>query len=351
MDFENPNNEVIAQLFKKMMKVIKDDKKDSETRLIEMQAISEISYSKDKDIDNVDTLQPTDEEQLYEIKQVTFPTKEDEYVESRKKNLRLTTPESTTPFDTITRLQLTKRVNMISPFKARRQSTLRKLTEIGMESKPYLDNTPVNGHHQWGYANKLSPNKIDLSQHTLKDDCPLALIGVAITAASGTYLPVFKNFDDIDETYNFEYEFVHDKRYADNTSKAMFTAVGQKLAFRFEEKDFSDPIHAPEATQVIETFRLHDNGWHILQSFFETLHPKHGAQLDNFDPFKDLATLRILPNETMSEFLLRCTIIRKKFTMTKGETPFVRIMDKVVNCLHRAPGLSMALATIMTTIT
>ena len=38
-------------------------------------------------------------------------------------------------------------------------------------------------------------------------------IGVAITAASGTYHPVFKNFDDIDASYNFEREFVQDKRY------------------------------------------------------------------------------------------------------------------------------------------
>ena len=143
-------------------------------------------------------------------------------------------------------------------------------------------------------------------------------IGVAITAASGTYHPVFKKFDDIDENYNFELEFVRDKRCADKTSRAMFAAVGQKLAIRFKEKDFSDPAHAPEVTQVIETFRLHDNGWHILQSLFETLDPKCGAQVDNFDPHKDLATLSILPNETMSEFLLRCTIIRNKFTMTKG---------------------------------
>ena len=226
-----------------------------------------------------------------------------------------------------------------------------------MESKPYLENTPENGHHQWGYSNKLSPNKIDLSQCTLKEDCPMALkamyefIGVAITAASGTYHPVFKNFDDIDESYDFEREFVHDKRYADKTSRAMFAAVGQKLALRFKEKDFSDPIQAPEATQVIETFRLHDNGWHILQSFFETLHPKCGAQLDDFDPHKDLATLKVLPNETMSQFLLRCTNIRNKFTMTKGETPYVRIMDRVVNCLYRAPGLSTALSMLMTTIT
>ena len=135
-------------------------------------------------------------------------------------------------------------------------------------------------------------------------------IGVAITAASGTYHPVFKNFDDIDASYNFEREFVQDKRYADKTSRAMFATVGQKLDLRFKEKDFSDPVQAPEATQVIETFRLHDNGWHtILQSFFETLHPKCGAQLDDFDPHKDLATLTVLPNETMSQFLLRCTNI------------------------------------------
>ena len=77
-------------------------------------------------------------------------------------------------------------------------------------------------------------------------------IGVAITAASGTYHPVFKNFDDIDESYNFEREFVQDKKYADKTSRAMFAAVGQKLALRFKEKDFSDPVQAPEATLIIE---------------------------------------------------------------------------------------------------
>ena len=176
-------------------------------------------------------------------------------------------------------------------------------------------------------------------------------IGVAITAASGTYHPVFKNFDDIDESYNFEREFVQDKRYADKTSRAMFATVGQKLDLRFKEKDFSDPVQAPEATQVIETFRLHDNGWHILQSFFETLHPKCGAQLDNFDAHKDLATLNVLPNETMSQFLLRCTSIPNKFIMLKGETPYVRLMDRVVNCLYRAPGSSTALSMLMTTIT
>ena len=176
-------------------------------------------------------------------------------------------------------------------------------------------------------------------------------IGVAITAASGTYHPVFKNFDDIDESYNFEHEFLQDSRYADKTSRAMFAAVGQKLALHFKEKDFSDPIQAPEATQVIETFRLHDNGWHILQSFFEALHPKCGAQLDNFDPHKDLATLSVLPNETVSQSLLRSTSIRNKFTMTKGETPYVKIIDRVVNCLYRAPGLSTALSMLMTTLT
>ena len=73
--------------------------------------------------------------------------------------------------------------------------------------------------------------------------------------------------------------------------------------------------------------------------------------MDNFDPHKDLVTLIILPHETTSEFLLRCTIIRNKFTVTKGEPPYVRIMDKVVNCLYKAPGLSTAMATLMTSIT
>ena len=102
-----------------------------------------------------------------------------------------------------------------------------------MDPKPYLNISHENGLHQWGYSNKISPNKSDLSQCVLKEDCPLALkamyefIGVAITAASGTYHPVFKNFDDIDEKYNFEHEFLSDQRYADKTSRAMFAAVGQ----------------------------------------------------------------------------------------------------------------------------
>ena len=37
--------------------------------------------------------------------------------------------------------------------------------------------------------------------------------------------------------------------------------------------------------------------------------------------------------------------------MTKGETPYVRIMDRVINSLYRAPGLSTALATLMTSLT
>ena len=191
---------------------------------------------------------PNDEEPPHGIKQVTFPSEKEVNVEDRRKDLRLTTPESAAPFDTITRLHLTQRASMASPFKTRRQSTLKRLTEIGLDSKLYLENTPENEHHQWGYSNKLSPNKIDLSQCTLKEDCPLALkamyefIGVAITAASGTYHPVFKNFDDIDETYNFETEFVSDKRYADKTSRAMFAAVGQKLALRFKQgKGFFRP--------------------------------------------------------------------------------------------------------------
>ena len=85
----------------------------------------------------------------------------------------------------------------MSPFKARRQSTLRHLTEAGMDPKPYLNISHENGYHQWAYSNKISPNKSDLSQCVLKEDCPLALkamhefIGVAITAASCTYHPLF----------------------------------------------------------------------------------------------------------------------------------------------------------------
>ena len=77
-------------------------------------------------------------------------------------------------------------------------------------------------------------------------------IGVDITATSGTYHPVFKNFDDIDERCSFENEFLTDKRYADKTSRVMFAAVGQRFALRFKEKDFTDPINALETTQVVE---------------------------------------------------------------------------------------------------
>ena len=104
-----------------------------------------------------DVLQPSVEEPPHDIKQVSFPASKEEHVETRKTIPRLTTPESAAPFDMITRLQINQRASMTSPYKARRQSPLRRLTEIGMESKPYLENTPENGHHQWGYSNKLRP--------------------------------------------------------------------------------------------------------------------------------------------------------------------------------------------------
>ena len=71
--------------------------------------------------------------------------------------------------------------------------------------------------------------------------------------------PCFKNFDDIDESHNFDHEFITDKRYVDKSSGAMFAAVRQKLALRFKEKDISYPVQALETTQIIETFRLHEN--------------------------------------------------------------------------------------------
>ena len=77
-----------------------------------------------------------DEEHPPGIKQVSFPSEEIEFVEERKSTPRLTTPKSAAPFDTITRLHLTQRASMVSPYKARRQSTLRRLTEIGLNNKP-----------------------------------------------------------------------------------------------------------------------------------------------------------------------------------------------------------------------
>ena len=229
-EMENPTPETITTLLTKMMKIMKEDKKSNEERFAQMQNgidkrmenfvmkfkgsqkdehssvktsshptkdkeantkpssdqykireanteegdLSEVSRDmeeKDSMIDE-EVLQPGVKEFPHDIKQVSFPANKNEHVEIRKTTPRLTTPESAAPFDTITRLHLNQRASMISPYKARRQSTLRRLTEIGLESKPYLENTPENGHHQWGYSNKVSPNKIDLSQCTLKEDWP-----------------------------------------------------------------------------------------------------------------------------------------------------------------------------------
>ena len=109
-------------------------------------SISEVSHLMEGKVSmNKDT--PLDEEPPHGIKQVTFPSEKEVNVEERQKDLRLTTPESAAPFDTITCLHLTQRASMASPFKTRRQSTLRRLTEIGLDSKPYLENTPENGHN------------------------------------------------------------------------------------------------------------------------------------------------------------------------------------------------------------
>ena len=75
-------------------------------------------------------------ESPHRIKQVSFPAEKVQFVEDRKESQRLTTPESADPFDTITRLHLNQRSSLMSPFKARRHSTLRNLTEVGVDPKP-----------------------------------------------------------------------------------------------------------------------------------------------------------------------------------------------------------------------
>ena len=146
------------------------------TRSRKRQPVTKFQHTKEKELFIETVLQLRVEEPPHGIKQVSFPSeKEGEFIEARRKTPRLTTSESAAPFETSTCLHLTQRTSMVSPYKARRQSILRRLTEIGLDNKSYLDNTPKNVHHQWGYSNKLNPNKIDLSQCILKEDCPLAL--------------------------------------------------------------------------------------------------------------------------------------------------------------------------------
>ena len=281
-----------------------------------------------------------------------FPTDKDATNVNTRPNvdIRPATPESIfSQYESLTNLQMSEKYFLPTPGKPRRKSSIAAI----LENKPYLDRTPENGHPQFGYNNRLKASSLNLDHCFLLEDDPLALkllydqLGSAVTAASTTFHTMFPNFDLIDEKTHFFNDLMSDKRYEDTNARGMIAAIAQKMAIRFKAKDFTDKINAPEITQVVETNRLLDNGWIILQEFFEVLHPKCGALLDNFDPHYDLSVLKILPNETQSSFLLRCTNLLNKFSMIKGVTPMFRLMEKVISLLYQVPMLSTPLAQLM----
>ena len=121
---------------------------------------------------------------------------------------------------------------------------------------------------------------------------------------------------------------MNNKDYETTESRATYIAVGLKMAAQFKSDSFTDPIAAPEVTQVIQSNMLSDDGWFILQCFFNTLHPECGAIVEGFDPQADLYSLATLPNETMAAFFLRCTDLQNKFEISRGVPPIFRLVRK-----------------------
>ena len=199
-----------------------------------------------------------------------FPTDKDaKNVNTRTKiDIRPATPESTfSHYESLTNLQMSEKYFLPTPGKPRRKSSIAAI----LENKPYLDRTPENGHPQFGYNNRLKASSLNLDHCFLLEDDPLALkllydqLGSAVTAASTTFHTMFPNFDLINEKTHFFNDLMSDKRYEDTNARGMIAAIAQKMAIRFKDKNFTDKVNAPEITQVVETNRLLDNGWIILQ--------------------------------------------------------------------------------------
>ena len=335
-----------AKQFESILDAINSNKnKPNATDHVPPPDIEKVQFapSDDKDPDDDDKDHDDDD---------NFPTDKDAANVNTRPDveLRPATPESTfSQYESLNNLQMSEKYFLPTPGKPRRKSSIAAI----LENKPYLDRTPENGHLQFGYNNRLKASSLNFDHCFLLEDDPLALkllydqLSSAVTAASTTFHTMFPNFDLINEKTHFFNDLMSDKRYEDTNARGMIAAIAQKMAIRFKAKGFTDNTNAPEITQVIETNRLLDNGWIILQEFFEALHPKCGALLDNFDPHHDLSLLKILPNETQSSFLLRCTNLMNKFSMIKGTTPMFRIMEKVISLLYQVPMLSTPLAQLM----
>ena len=240
----------------------------------------------------------------------------------------------------------------------RRKSSLFYSFRNRKDNKPYLMRNPENGYKPFGLGNKFNLKNFLLDSLTIKKDCPILFkafyleLSTLCLACSDSANQILLDFDSIGPDTDFFRDFMQDKdNESSATARALFIALGQKMAARFKADDFTCPINAPETTQIIKMNMLVDCGWHILQCLFNALHPRCGAILPNFDPHADLASLSILPNETQGSFLLRCTDIYNKFCMLRGPVPEFRLLDKVVSLLYPIPALSAPLSILMNAVT
>ena len=251
----------------------------------------------------------------------------------------------------MTNLQTSKRLNHVTPRSIRRRTSVLSYQQ---HKKHYTVKTPENGYQAFGHQNKFKIERLNLDHCSLKKDCPISLkamyhgLSTAAVVSSGNAHHLFPSFDTIDQNFDFLESFLATSaNEASADARATFIAIGLKMATRFKSDDFTDANNAPEVNQVIQSNILVDDGWFILQCLFNTIHPKCGALLDNFHPHSDLASLTILPNETMAAFFLRGTDLQNKFEMTRGTPPLFRLIDTIISLLYSAPKLATPMAMFM----
>ena len=226
------------------------------------------------------------------------------------------------------------------------------------DNKPYFMRNPENGYKPFGLGNTFNSKMFLLDSLSIKRDYPILFkafhleLSTLCLACSDSANQILLDFDSIGPDTDFFPDFMQDNdNESSATARALFIALGQKMAARFKVDDFTCPINAPETAQIIKMNMLVDCGWHILQCLFNALYPRCGAILPNFDPHADLASLSILPNETQGSFLLRCTDVYNKFCMLRGPVPEFRLLDKVVSLLYPIPALCAPLSILMNAVT
>ena len=202
----------------------------------------------------------------------------------------------------------------------------------------YLDKTPENGYKSLSTAQDFKSHHFDVDSIVLAKDDPVAFLATyeglktALIVASASKLHILCEFSSITRETDFMKQFFDEPQYNNAHAAAIFHIIGTKMAIRFKADDFCSKETAPEAKQIIERHRMEPNGWIILQDLVELFHPVFGNTFADFDPHQELATLKFLPNETQSEFLLRCTMLRSKFDLLEGPVPHFRLIHKIV-CL------------------